>query len=165
MLGRQGVIRLSPDEEVTLASASPKASRTVLPCCFPAGRQCGRDLGWCHRALPGAGRHRGADNFVDDRDNAGIAQRRSVQNDGRGRSVRYSWHERRIFIMDMILLADREGINLSPNSATRPSRISQKQNKVAGAVGHDQAAPDAGVAPDAGNGKAWTKPKIGEESA
>ena len=34
-----------------------------------------------------------------------------------------------------------------------------KQNKVAGAVGHDQAADGIG----AENDKAWTKPKIGEE--
>ena len=38
-----------------------------------------------------------------------------------------------------------------------------KQNKVAGAVGEQQPAPDDGTAVDAGNGKGWTKPKIGEE--
>ena len=41
MLGKAGVIRVSPDKNWN-SSASPRASRMLLPCCCPASLRCGR---------------------------------------------------------------------------------------------------------------------------
>ena len=146
MLGRQGVIRLSPDEEVTLGLGLTEGVEDGLSSfAVRLGAGVGRDLGRCHRALPGATGHRGADNFSRQRRRGQTRSGGLCRTMGLGRARGIPGMNK-----DMNDLY-REGINIR-ELADKAEPYQPKQDEVeTGAVGHDQAAD--GIGAEAGNGR------------